>query len=378
MFSVAAQVYYTNLRTPNNISLLDKMEKLMDKAGFKSVISKDDLVGIKIHFGEPGNLAYIRPPYIRRAVSMVKKAGARPFVTDANTLYKGQRANAVDHLEAAVANGFDYSVLGAPLIIADGLTGHDFVKVPIKNGKHFKEVHIGSAAVHADALLVISHFKGHELTGFGGAIKNLGMGLGARSGKQQMHTDVLPRIKENLCTGCEKCSRWCPADAIVYEPWSGNKKGQKAVIVGEKCWGCGECVATCTFGSINPSWKTTSAVMQEKMAEYALGAVQGKEEKMFYVTFVTDVSPDCDCCSFNDFPIVQDIGILAGKDPVALDKACADMVNQMPAMAGSVINHLPIGEDKFAAVHPGISWMDQLEHAQSIGLGALEYNLKQI
>jgi uncharacterized Fe-S center protein len=375
---IAARVYFTNLRTSNNINLLDNMERLIRKAGFEDVISQKDKVGIKVHFGEMGNLAYIRPPYIRRVVAMVKKAGALPFVTDANTLYKGQRANAIDHLETAIANGFDYSVISAPLIIADGLTGRDFVKVPLEGCKHFKNVHIGSAAVYADALLVVSHFKCHELTGFGGAIKNLGMGLGARSGKQQMHTDVLPKINEKFCASCEQCSKWCPADAIGFVPWNGNKKGQKAAIDYEKCWGCGECLAVCKFDAIIPTWKTTPAVMQEKMAEYALGAAKDKENKTLYVSFVNDVSPACDCHGYNDFPIVQDIGILASKDPVALDKACADMVNQMPPLSGSIINDLPMGHDKFKAVHPNIDWVPQLTHAQEIGLGNMEYNLEQI
>ncbi len=375
---MASTVYFTNLRTPNNISLLDKLEKLMLKAGYREVIENGDLVGIKVHFGEPGNLAYLRPPYIRRIVSMVKKAGGKPFVTDANTLYKGRRSNAVDHIEAAVENGFDYAVLNAPVIIADGLTGHDFVKVPLANGKHFKEVHIGSAAVFADALVVVSHFKCHELTGFGGAIKNLGMGFGARSGKQQMHTDVLPTIKEKTCTGCEKCMRWCPADAIEMAPSSANKKGQNAKIIAEKCWGCGECVATCTFDAIIPTWKTTPGTMQEKMSEYAFGAVQGKQDKTIFVSFVVDVSPGCDCYGYNDFPIVHDIGIFASKDPVALDKACADKVNKFPALKGSVIEGLMDGQDKFSAVHPGITWEAQLIHAQNLGLGQLEYQLIEI
>jgi uncharacterized Fe-S center protein len=370
---MAAKVWYSRLGS-NKVSMLDKVEKLLKKAGLETAIAASDLVAIKLHFGEPGNMAYIRPPYVRRTVDLVKKLGGRPFLTDANTLYVGQRANSVDHLEAAIHNGFDYAVAGAPLIIADGLTGKDYVKVPIA-AKHFKEVNIGSAAYHADAMIVMSHFKCHELTGFGGALKNMGMGLGSRSGKQQMHSDVLPRIKDDKCTGCAKCSQWCPSDAIAMQPWAGNKKGQKAVIDDKKCWGCGECAVTCLFDAITINWRTTPEAVQEKMAEYALGAVQGKAGKVVYISFVMDISPECDCYGHNDQPIVQDLGILASADPVALDRACADLVNAMPALPGSIVAGISPGEDKFERVHPGINSWAQLEHGERIGLGQMEYEL---
>jgi uncharacterized Fe-S center protein len=373
---LASKVWYSNLRT-RQAGLLDKVEKLLKKAGIEKIVTPKDLVAIKIHFGETGNMAYIRPQYVSRVVEMIKKSGGRPFLTDANTLYAGSRSNSVDHLETAIKNGFDYAVIGAPLIIADGLTGKDYVKVPI-NGKHFKEVNIGSAAYHADAMVVVTHFKCHELTGFGGTIKNLGMGLGSRSSKQQMHSDVLPRVKDEICTGCQKCSQWCPAGAIEMEAWEGNKIGRKAVINSQKCWGCGECAVTCPFSTISINWRTTPEAVQEKMAEYALGAIQGKADKVIYLSFVMDISPECDCYSSNDMPIVQDLGILASLDPVALDKACADMVNAMPALPGSVIEGLQAGDDKFAGVHPGIKWRAQLEHAERIGLGSMEYELLEL
>lgn len=373
---MAAKVWFSSFRT-GKTSLLDKVEKLLQRTGMEKIIAPRDLVAIKLHFGETGNMAYIRPPYVRRVVEMVKQMGGRPFLTDANTLYVGTRSNSVDHLETAIRNGFDFAVVDAPLIIADGITGKDYVKVPIK-GKHFQKVNIGSAAYHADAMVVMTHFKGHELTGFGGAIKNIGMGLGSRSGKQQMHSDVLPRVKDDKCTGCIKCTQWCPAAAIEMQPWTGNKKGQKAVILEDKCWGCGECAVTCLFGAIKVNWRTTPEAVQEKMAEYALGVTQGKEGKMIYISFVMDISPECDCIGHNDMPIVQDIGILASLDPVALDKACVDLVNSRPALPGSVIEGAQPGEDKFAMVHPGINGQAQLEHAAEIGLGQLDYQLLEL
>lgn len=373
---MAAKVWYSRLDS-KKVSLLDKVEKLLQRAGLEQAIADRDLVAIKLHFGEPGNLAYIRPPYLRRTVDMIKKLGGRPFLTDANTLYVGQRSNSVDHLEAAIQNGFDYAVVGAPLIIADGLTGKDYVKVPI-GGVHFQEVNIGSAAYHADAMVVMTHFKCHELTGFGGTIKNLGMGLGSRSGKQQMHSDVLPKVKDDKCTGCAKCSEWCPADAISMQLWEGNKKGQKAVIDEEKCWGCGECAVTCLFDAIRINWRTTPEACQQKMAEYALGAIHGKAGKVIYISFVMDISPECDCYGYNDHPIVQDLGILASTDPVALDAACADLVNSMPGMPGSMAEGMSPGEDKFARVHPGIDGRAQLEHGEKIGLGQMAYQLVSV
>lgn len=374
---MAAKVFFTDLRAKNNQSLLDKMERVAGRAGLNKIVEPGDLVAVKIHFGEPGNLAYIRPQYVRRVVDLVKKHQGKPFLTDANTLYRGQRSNSVDHVEAAILNGFDYAVAGAPVIIADGLTGKDYIKVPIP-GKHFKEVNIGSAAVHADALVVMSHFKGHELTGFGGALKNLGMGLGSRSGKQQMHSDMLPSVKDKLCTGCARCQLWCPADAIAMEPWDGNKKGQKSRIMEEKCWGCGECGVTCTFDAININWRTTPQVMQEKTAEYALGAVAGKEGKVVYISFVMDISPECDCYGHNDTAIARNLGIMASLDPVALDHACVDMVNAQPTLPGCFIEGLQAGQDKFEAVHPGVGWMAMLEHAQNLGMGTLEYQLVEV
>ncbi|MGE5453646.1 MAG: DUF362 domain-containing protein, partial [Methylocystaceae bacterium] len=307
---------------------------------------------------------------IRRVVDWVKGQGGKPFLTDANTLYRGTRSDAVDHLQTAMLNGFDYTVIGAPIIIADGLTGKDYIKVEV-NGKHFKEVNIGSAAIHADAMMVISHFKGHELTGFGGALKNLGMGLGSRSGKQQMHSDVLPRIKEDKCRSCQRCQVWCPAEAIAMV---GDEK-PKASINSELCWGCGECAVTCVYDAIGISWKTTPEAVQEKMVEYAWGAVKDKAGKVGYINLVTDVSPECDCYGFNDLAVIPNVGILASLDPVAIDQASCDLVNSMPVVPGSMLEGLAAGQDIFKAIHPGVNWEPQVIHGEQIGMGSRAYEL---
>lgn len=363
---MSAEVYFTSLNIKQGQSLLTKLEHLITRSGILTGIEKKDMVAIKLHFGERGNLAYIRPQYIRRVVDQVKKVGGRPFLTDANTLYVGSRSNAVDHLETAIENGFDYSVVGAPLMIADGLNGKDYVSVPV-NLKHFEEVRIGSAAVHADALIAVTHFKGHEATGFGGTLKNIGMGLGSRSGKQQQHSDLLPVINEERCIACGKCTRWCPASAITMEG--------KAHINSEMCIGCGECTVTCPHKAIAINWKTEQDVIQEKIVEYTVGALRGKEGKTGFITFVNNVSPLCDCVGWNDVPIVQDIGILASTDPVAIDQAAVDLVNQAHGNPHSILGERHQEVDKFRVLHPDVDWSVQLTYGEKVGLGTRDYKL---
>jgi Uncharacterized Fe-S center protein len=367
--TMSAEVFFMNLRTKQGQSLITKLERLITQARLLNCITPKDLVAIKLHFGERGNLAYVQPQYVRRVVEQVKDKGGRPFLTDANTLYVGSRSNAVDHLETAIENGFDYSVVAAPLVIADGLNGKDYVSVPV-NLKHFKEVKIGSAAVHADVLLAITHFKGHEATGFGGTLKNLGMGLGSRSGKQQQHSDLLPTVKPEKCTGCGKCTKWCPADAITIDG--------KAHILEDVCLGCGECTVTCPQKAISINWKTEQDVIQEKIVEYTAGVIKGKEDKVGFITFVTNVSPLCDCYGWNDAPIVGDIGILASKDPIAIDQAAVDLVNQAKGNPHSELGSGCNEYDKFRVLFPEINWNVQLEYGEKIGLGSRTYKLIEV
>lgn len=364
---MSADVFFTDMRTKRGQSLLEKFELLLERAGIKDIINTGDLTAVKLHFGEKGNTAFIRPQFLRRVVDKVKELGGKPFLTDANTLYVGSRANAVDHLNTAVENGFAYSVVGAPLIIADGLNGRDYVQVEI-NKKHFKDVKIASAAAHADALIAVTHFKGHEGTGFGGTLKNIGMGLGSRSGKQMMHSDVLPEVNREKCTGCARCTNWCPADAIYIME-------QKANIPEDSCIGCGECTVTCPNMAIEINWKTTPDMIQEKIAEYTYGVLKNKHGKAIFVSFVTSVTPDCDCCGWSDAPIVGDIGILASMDPVALDQACVDLVNTHKGLENSRLGGNTVADDKFGMLHPGVDWRVQLAHGEAIGLGTRAYNL---
>ncbi|ACL70815.1 DUF362 domain-containing protein [Halothermothrix orenii] len=370
---MASQVYFASTRASgHNESLVEKLYKLFFKAGFHEFIEEDDLVAIKLHFGEKGNTGFIRPLYIRRIVEAIKSRKGKPFLTDANTLYVGSRANSVDHLNTAIANGFSYATIQAPLIIADGLTGKNFTEIPV-NLKHFDKIKVGSEVMHADALITVSHFKGHELTGFGGTFKNIGMGLGSRSGKQMMHSDVLPEIDEEKCEKCRKCVKFCPENAITI-----NK--ETSTIDQNLCIGCGECVVTCPTDAIKIQWESTSQGVQERIVEFSYGIIKEKKDKIGYINFVMNVTPDCDCASWSDKYIVDDIGILASKDPLALEQASFDLVNKQDGRHNTALkkNHKP-GENKFKGVHPSTDGgVRTLEYAAELGLGSRDYELIEI
>jgi uncharacterized Fe-S center protein len=365
----ASTVYFTNLRGRMGYNLLDKTRKLFTKSGFTERLSEGDKVAVKLHFGELGNTAFLPPVFARVVVEEIKKAGGKPFLIDTNTLYKGSRGNAIDHLEAAFKNGFSYATVGAPVIIGDGLIGMDYVREAI-DGKHFKDVKIAAGFHHADAVVNLTHFTGHELFGYGGALKGIGMGCAAPSGKQEMHSDVLPEVTGEKCTSCGRCYQWCPVDAIEWET------GAKAQIVQKLCIGCGECTVACTYGAIEVNWKTDPAITQEKTAEYAFGALKNKEGKALFFNFLINMSPDCDCYDFNDPPFVTDVGIMVSDDPVALDQAAVDHVNRAQALAGSKLEDLKT-DDKVKAVH-GIEWRPILAHGESLGMGSREYRMEEV
>ncbi|MHB8765097.1 MAG: DUF362 domain-containing protein [Deferrisomatales bacterium] len=361
----APEVYVSNLRTSSRHTLLDKIEELLALAGADRRVRRGDLVAVKLHFGEKGNTGYLRPVLVRRVVEVLKGLGAKPFLTDTNTLYTGARSDAAGHLETAVYNGFDYASVGAPLVIADGLRGNSLVRVPIA-GVHCREVSVAEAVAHADVLVGLAHFKGHELSGFGGALKNLGMGCAAREGKLLQHSGVAPKVKRKVCVACSECVRWCAQGAISVQ--------EVATIDSGGCVGCGECILSCPKGAIQIQWNEGPQVMQEKMAEHALGAVAGKQDRCLFLNFATQVSPACDCCGHSDAPIVADAGILSSADPVALDQASVDLVNALPGLPGTALQggHGP-GEDKFRSLYPAIDWAAQLAHAERIGLGSRAY-----
>lgn len=366
----SARVLFAPMRTSGKRSLVTRSGSLLDRAGLRDAVAADDLVAVKLHFGEQGNTGFVQPVFLREIVARVKAAGGKPFLTDANTLYRGQRSNAVDHLGCALHNGFCYATVEAPVVIADGIDGRDGVDVNITGGTHFDCVRVGAAAAHADAMVVVTHFKGHEATGFGGALKNVGMGLGTRSAKQRMHADFRPLVTDEKCIGCGRCVKWCPVQAILL-------KDRRALIDYETCYGCGECVASCPNGAIGVQFQADATKLQEKIVEHFAGAVAGKEGKVVYLSFLTNMSPDCDCWNFSDAAVVPDLGVLASTDPVAIDAAAVDLVNAAAGLPGSKGEGLAAGADKFREV-TGIDGAPILAYAEKMGLGSRAYELETV
>ncbi len=380
------KVFFADLRANIKRSLLDKLGELMDQVELAGRVKPRGLTALKLHFGEAGNTAYIRPVYVRRVVEAVRAAGAEPFLTDANTLYVGSRSDSVHHLGTAVANGFAYSVVGAPLVIADGLRGAGATAVPV-DLPECAEAYIGSEIVEADSIVSLAHFKGHELTGFGGAIKNLGMGAAARRGKLFMHSNISPTIAADKCIACASCIQRCPAAAIKLVQRSPDQPApadsQNPELVArknpDKCIGCGDCILACPRQAIHIAWDAQVPELMRRVVAYTKAVLAGKQERTVCINFLTQISPACDCYPFQDAPVVGDLGIVASHDPVAVDQASVDLVNQAPGLPGSCLKgaHQP-GDDKFRDVYPQVDWTIQLDYAQEIGLGRRDYELVRI
>ncbi|MDF1580012.1 MAG: DUF362 domain-containing protein [Desulfuromonadales bacterium] len=364
---MSTPVYFADLRTGHRENLFGKLTRLLDLAGIDRIVGNGDLTAIKIHFGEKGGHAFVRPPFIRRIVDRVKELHGKPFLTDSSTLYPGQRKEAVSALTCAIENGFAYAVVGAPLIMSDGLRGHSARRIAIA-GELLTATDIGAEIIDADVLLTVSHFKCHEISGFGGAIKNLAMGCSSREGKLEQHSVSAPTVNQR-CTVCGACLKACAHGAITVQ-------APQASIDIDKCTGCGRCITICADKAIDINWDEAPPTIMKKMAEYALGATTGKAGKTLYVSFVTQVSPACDCYGHSDAPIVADQGILVATDPVAIDQACADLVNRAPGLADSALQSgHEAGGDKFRGVYPQIDWETTLEHGEKIGLGSRDYTL---
>lgn len=362
-------VYFADFRCSESENLQAKFTRLMATSGMGNIDFKDKFVAIKIHFGEAGNLSYLRPNWARTVVDFIRARGGRPFLTDANTLYVGMRRHALDHLQVAYENGFSPFSTGCHVIIADGLKGTDDVTVPLPDGKYVKEAFIARAIADADVIISLSHFKCHEMTGIGGALKNLGMGCGSRAGKKAMHSSVKPEVDAAKCVGCGRCTHECAHAACTV-------KGRKASIDQKKCVGCGRCIGACNRDAIACALDAPCTAVQGKIAEYAAAVVRGKES--FHLSFVNQVSTHCDCHGMNDAPIVADIGMLASADPVAIDLAAAELVNAQPALPGSALEGLKAGDDKFTAMHPVTRWREAIEEGERMGLGTSNYTLKKI
>ena len=368
---MAPKVYFTDFATRNYETLPQKLARLIMTAGIDKIDFQDKFVAIKIHFGELGNMAYLRPGYARVLVDIIKDLGGKPFLTDANTLYVGSRKNALDHIETAYLNGFTPYSTGAHVIIADGLKGTDEVAVPVVNGEYVQNALIGRAIMDADIVISLNHFKGHEEAGFGGALKNLGMGSGSNDGKRDMHDACRPVVDQEKCVACGACHDICAHDAPNL-----NENG-KMFVDWNKCAGCGRCLDVCPVKAIEPDNHNAALYLNYKIAEYAKAVVDGRPH--FHISLVRDVSPYCDCHPENDIPIVPDVGMFASFDPVALDLACADAVNAQTAIPASKLGMTePSGLDNLTAPFPHTCWRSQIEHAKKIGLGEDTYELVNI
>lgn len=368
---MTSKVHFIDLRATHKENLIVKLGRLVEAAGMEHIISERDLVAIKLHFGEAGGTAFIRPFFIRKIVESVKKYGGKPFLTDTNTLYAGSRSDIPSHLNTAVQNGFAYSVVDAPIVIADGLRGktEDAIQIGKKN---FNEVYIGREINQADALISVAHFKGHELSGFGGAMKNIAMGCASSKGKLAQHSNVSPKVKRKKCVGCGDCIGRCPGDSISITD-------KKSAIDPETCIGCGECILLCPTGAIQIQWNAKVPVFLERMMEYTYGGLKNKKGKVLFVNFLTDITPACDCMPYSDAPLVRDIGIVASLDPVAIDRASIDLVNKEEALPCTCLEkNLKPGEDKFAGVYPYIDWSYQFDYAKELGLGTDSYELEKL
>ena len=371
----ASKVYFTDFHTEAfGDGLPTKLKKLIKRAGIADLDLEGKFVAIKMHFGELGNISFLRPNYARAVVDVVKELGGKPFLTDCNTMYPGSRKNALEHLECAWQNGFTPLTVGCPILIGDGLKGTDDVEVPVAGGEYVKKAKIGRAIMDADVFLSLTHFKGHEMTGFGGTIKNIGMGCGSRAGKTEQHSSGQAQIDPGLCRGCTRCRKECANGGLVFD-----EAARKMTVNEENCVGCGRCLGACNFDAISFANDNAQAALNCRMAEYTKAVLDGRPN--FHISLVVDVSPNCDCHGENDIPILPNIGMFASFDPLALDQACVDACLAAQPMPGSQLaRHLADPSfqdhhDHFTNSTPESEWKSCLAHAEKIGLGSRQYEL---
>lgn len=337
---------------------VSRLKRLLQASRVLDCAAAQDAVAVKLHFGEQGNTGFVPPPLLRVVAEALKAQGAEPFLSDTNTLYKGRRTNSADHLRLAREHGFTPEAVGAEVLIPDDTKPENVCAVAL-DGRYVKTARIARVFAAADAFVGVAHFKGHILCGFGGALKNVGMGCATREGKLVQHSDVAPAVMAKSCTGCGACAEVCSVHAISVNEG-------RSVIDATLCVGCASCLAACPEGAIQVRWEAGGDVIQEKMAEYAKAALAGKKGKAAFLNVAVKITAECDCLAHDDPPIVADLGLLASADPVALDQACYDLVVKAA------------GRDVFKAAHPRRDGSKLLRHAEEIGLGTREYELIQV
>jgi len=354
---MASRVFLARLEAKeSDDAVRAKLRKLCKRADIAGIVPANKPVALKTHFGEDGNTTYIRSEEISPIVEMVKEAGGLPFFVETSTLYRGQRSNAVRHFMLAEEHGFGFRNTGCPLIFVDGLMGHAHLEVEV-NLKHFKSVAVAADFPLIPAAIIITHVTGHMLAGLGGAIKNVAMGLASRAGKLRMHESGLPQVKDERCIRCGTCVKWCPADAIALQ--------DVAVIDYDECLACGECLAVCPQEAVVFSWSESATDFNEKMVEYTCGILKGKMSSVAFVTFIRNVTRDCNCMG-NSAVVCPDVGMIAAFDPVASDQAVVDLVNEAA------------GIDLFAELFPNSNYQAQLSYGERVGLGSRRYELIEV
>ena len=373
-----SKVYFSDFHTISfGDGLPTKLRKLAVAAGIGDIDMEGKFVAIKMHFGEHGNVGYLRPNFAKAIVDLVKEKGGKPFLTDCNTMYVGSRKNALEHLECAWENGFTPLSCGCPVIIADGLKGTDDIAVPVEGGEYVKEAKIGRAVMDADVFISLNHFKGHECAGFGGAIKNIGMGCGSRAGKKEQHSSGQAQINPDLCRACRKCESQCANGGLVFD-----EAARKMTVNTDNCVGCGRCLGACNFDAIGFALDSANDLLGRRMAEYTKAVLDGRPN--FHLSLVMDVSPCCDCRPENDIPIIPDIGMFASFDPLALDQACVDACLAATPNPGSQLYRnmhkkgFVDSHDHFVNSCPGSNWKACLDQAEKIGLGNRSYEIIKI
>ena len=353
-----SKVFFISLNDSNSLEIInEKLKVLLDESRVLAFIPNESRVAVKVHFGEEGNTGFVRPEHLRVICDEIAGRGGSAFLSDANTLYRGRRLNSKDHLELAYEHGFTKEVTGVGVIIPDDTKKENVISVEIKQ-KFIQSAKLARIFIDTDALVAVSHFKGHILTGFGGALKNIGMGCATREGKLAQHCDVAPVVHSDRCIGCGECKIICPAEAIML-------KNKKSVVDSSKCIGCASCLAVCPTMAMFIDF-TAGDKVQDKMVEYSLAVLKDKKNKTGFINFAVKINKECDCWGAENPRIAPDVGILASSDPVSIDKASFDLVNKA------------CGKDIFKVTHPDQDGVKQLKYAQEIGLGSFDYELIEL
>ena len=360
-----SEVYFFDER--KHFDLLRGLERLWEEAGLASLIGSGDRVAVKVHMGELGNVTHVRPPFVAKIVELVRKAGGKPFVTDTTTIYPGGRFTASAYLETAAFNGFTQQTVGAPIIIADGEKGFTGERFPVRRrigGCGLGEVEVASALLEADMVLVVSHAKGHLLSGFGGALKNLAMGCTTKRTKAKQHEAHGVVLDSSKCSRCLECVKACPYQALEETPEGPPKR------LASKCFYC----LTCLFNCPSDAYKLERRGKErfQVALAHAATAVAEALPKIAYISFIHNVTLYCDCAAAGA-PILEDVGFLASLDPVAIDKASLDLIDQ-----AGVRGRIGVKPPDILGKLNGTSSLRHVETAYRLGLGSLEYRLVEV